>query len=159
MSRRFFRSLFVVSTTLALSFRVAAAPMAGGCGGSGGPALVAKWPTYPGRQWAALPLSSWMFKSPALVAGRPRPAADSRQVDYLVDRHFWLMGEVRTLPTGVPLTPATSNADRTAYSLAGLGVGYTLSPSLRAITNWATGLGPYTVSPGSQFTVGVAWRY
>ena len=47
----------------------------------------------------------------------------------------------------------------TAYSLAGLGLGYGVSPSVRAISNWATGLGPYTVLPGNQFTVGVALRY
>ncbi len=59
----------------------------------------------------------------------------------------------------MPLTAAASNADRTVYSLAGLGLGYTVSPAVRAATNWTTGLGPGTVSPGSQFTVGVVWRH
>lgn len=160
MSRYFLRSLFVVGTALVLSFRATPASAAGRCCGgelAPAPGRAAEWPTYPGRHWALVPLSSWMFSAPA--AGRSRSVAGSRQLDYMVERHLWLMGGVRTLPTGRPLTPATSNADRTAYSLAGLGVGYTLSPSARAITNWTTGLGPYTVSRGSQFTVGVALRY
>jgi hypothetical protein len=74
-------------------------------------------------------------------------------------RHVWLMGGVRTVATGLPLTAETSRADRTAFSQAGLGLGYMVSPTLRAVTNWNTGLGAASVSRGSQFTVGVALRY
>ena len=63
------------------------------------------------------------------------------------------------VPAGRPLTPETSAADRTLFSQAGVGVGYTLSPTLRATSNWNTGLGRYNVSPGSQFTLGIAVRY
>ena len=69
------------------------------------------------------------------------------------------MGGVHTLPTGQPLGSNTSNAERTFYSQAGVGLGYSLSPAVRAITNWNTGLGHFSATPGSQFTVGVSLHY
>lgn len=111
----------------------------------------------PASRWAAAPLAAWMFVAPT-IASLPKRDAGSRQFEYRFERHFWLMGGVRTLPAGLPLTLATSSADRTAYSLAGLGLSYGLSPAVRATTNWTTGIGPNTVSPGSQFTVGLSLR-
>jgi hypothetical protein len=100
----------------------------------------------------------WMYRP---IAGSPgaRTRDGSRQFDYRYKRHLWLMGGVQTVPTGLPLTAETSAADRNAFSQAGLGVGYRLTPAVRAVTNWKTGLGQNSVSPGSQFTVGVALRY
>ena len=118
------------------------------------PATATPAETFAGRQ--AAPLAAWMFVAPTATS-RPKRAS-GRQFEYMFERHFWLMGGVRTLPAGLPLTPATSSADREVYSLAGLGLSYGLSPAVRATTNWTTGLGPYTVSPGSQFTVGLSLR-
>jgi hypothetical protein len=77
----------------------------------------------------------------------------------MLKRHLWLSGGVNTVATGLPLTTEASNSARTSFSQAGLGLGYTLSPAVRAITSWRRGLGTANVSPGSQFTVGVALRY
>ena len=106
---------------------------------------------------AAASATPWMFMNP-VVSHLPKRAG-SRQFDYMVEHHLWLMGGVQLVPTGLPLTPETSAADRTSFSQAGVGVGYRLSPTLRATSNWNTGLGRYNVSPGSQFTLGIAVRY
>lgn len=108
--------------------------------------------------FAAVPDAPWLYQ-PVATAGRPGTPKGSRQFDYMFERHLWLMGGLQTVPTGLPLTAETSTADRNAFSQAGLGVGYRLSPAVRAVTNWKTGLGQSSVSPGSQFTVGVALRY
>lgn len=158
MSRHFFHSLFLAGAALVLSAPAAPVAAAGCCvAGEPAPAPAPPLPGRPGPRWASAPLAPWMFATP--VAGRPRRAAGGRQFDYMFERHLWLMGGVRTVPTGRPLDAETSNADRTAFSQAGLGLGYVLSPAVRAISSWTTGLGPNTVSPGSQFIVGVAWRY
>lgn len=98
--------------------------------------------------------------APAAHLGRAaRAGGGSKQFNYMVQPHLWLMGGVHALPTGLPFSPETSNADRTAFSQAGLGVGYALSPAVRAISNWNTGLGRFSATPGSQFTVGVSLHY
>lgn len=116
-------------------------------------------PELPARRLtlAVAPDASWMFLNP-VVSHLPRRAA-GRQFDYLVKPHLWLMGGVRVVPTGVLITPETSAGDRNSFSQAGVGLGYMLSPALRAVSNWNTGLGRYNVLPGSQFTLGVAVRY
>ena len=100
-----------------------------------------------------------MYRAPAAVGAPLGRVQGGSQFAYMVERHVWLTGGVRTVPTGQPLGPNASNAERTAFSQAGLGLGYTLSEAVRAITNWNAGLGPTSVSPGNQFTVGVTWRH
>ncbi len=99
----------------------------------------------------------WMFMNP--VTGHLPKRSGSRQFDYMFEHHFWLTGGVQVLPTGLLFTPETSAADRSSFSQARIGVGYMLSAKLRAISNWNAGLGRYNVSPGNQFTVGIAVRY
>lgn len=150
-----FRRLFPFAVALLLLPTGPA--VAGECCASIDPATPA--PAAPARRLtlAAAPATPWMFMNP--VASHLPKRAGSRQFDYMVEPHFWLMGGVQLVPTGLPLTPETSAADRTSFSQAGVGVGYMLSPTLRAISNWHTGLGRYNVSPGSQFTLGIAVRY
>ncbi|MGY3091258.1 hypothetical protein ACVWYF_004324 [Hymenobacter sp. UYAg731] len=95
----------------------------------------------------------------AHLGAAARTGGSPKQFNYMVQRHLWVMGGVHTLPTGIPFSSETSNADRTAYSQAGLGVGYMISPAVRAISNWNTGLGRASATPGSQFTVGVSLHY
>ncbi|MEL5995239.1 hypothetical protein [Hymenobacter segetis] len=112
----------------------------------------------PGRRAAP-----WSFMAPAAhlthLARAGRADGSSKQFDYRVQQHVWLTGGVHMLPTGIPFSAETSNADRTAYSQAGLGLGYTISPAVRAISCWSTGLGRFSATPGRQFTVGVSLYY
>lgn len=159
-----FRRLFSCSwlgLALARPLLTAAAPAAGCCAAGLAPAGLAG-AALPLASLPAEPLAYWIFLALAArsrgTAGRG-PASGASQFAYRLERHWWLLGGVRTLPTGLPLGPQTSSADRTAYALAGLGLGYRLSPTVRALTNWNRGLGPSPVSPGSQFTVGLALHY
>lgn len=156
MSRCFFQLFLVVGVAWAAGPGATPA-LAGGCcaASASEPAAPGAAEVLAGRSEA--PLAAWMFTPPA-AADLPQRPAGRQQFEYRVERHFWLMGGVRVLPTGQPLTPATSRAEREAYSLAGLGLSYSVSPAVRATTNWATGLGPNTVAPGSQFTLGVSLR-
>ena len=151
---RIFRRLFPVAVAMLLS---AVPAVAGGCCAATAPVTPAAEATASPLPLAAAPDAPWMYRSP--VVGHLPRRAGSRQFDYMVEQRLWLMGGVRTVPTGVLLTPETSAGDRNSFSQAGVGLGYMLSPALRAVSNWNTGLGRYNVSPGSQFTLGIALRY
>lgn len=101
----------------------------------------------------------WSFMAPTVAPSSAARAGGSKQFGYMVQSHWWLMGGVHALPTGVPFSPETSCANRTAYSQASLGLGYSISPTVRAISNWNTGLGRFSATPGSQFAVGVRLHY
>ncbi|WP_210522143.1 hypothetical protein [Hymenobacter terricola] len=151
---RTFRRLFPFAVAMLLP---AGPAVAGGCCASTDLATPAAEAPARRLTLAAAPATPWMFMSP--VASHLPRQAGSRQFNYMVEHHLWLMGGVQMVPTGLLLTPETSAGDRTSFSQAGVGVGYTLSPTLRATSNWNTGLGRYNVSPGSQFTLGIAVRY
>ena len=152
---RTFRRLFPFAVAMLLLPTGPA--MAGECCAATDPATPAVEAAARCLTLATAPATPWMFIHP--VVGRlPKPAG-SRQLDYLFEQHLWLMGGVQQVPTGLLLTPETSAADRRSFSQAGVGVGYMVSPRLRAISNWNAGLGRYNVSPGNQFTVGIAVRY
>lgn len=79
---------------------------------------------------------------------------------YPAGHHLRFMTAWRSVPTGLADRPAGSlQARSSAYTLVGAGASYRLSHTLRATTNWATGVSRYSVSPGSQFTLGVAVKY
>ena len=152
---RTFRRLFPFAVAMLL---LPAGPaVAGECCAATDPATPASEAPARRLTLSAAPATPWIFMDP-VVSHLPRRAGN-RQFDYMVEHHLWLMGGVQQLPTGVLLTPETSAGDRTSFSQAGVGVGYMLSPTLRATSNWNTGLGRYNVSPGSQFTLGIAVRY
>jgi hypothetical protein len=73
--------------------------------------------------------------------------------------HLQLKPDYHILPTGLADRPDLRRRRGSAYALAGLGATYVLAPGLRATTNWATGVGRYSVVPGTQFTLGVALNY
>ena len=154
-----FRRFFLLAL-LAVALLPARPAAARGCCAAHDPDSVAAVAAAPVRRLslATVPDAPWMYMHFG-SARRVRTHSGSRQFDYMFEPHLWLMGSYLTVPTGLPLIAITGSTDRNSFSQAGVGVGYMLTHSLRAITNWKTGLGQSSVSPGSQFTVGVALRY
>ena len=146
---RTFRRFFLFAAALLL---LPASPaVAGECCAATDPVTPAAEIPARRRPLAAVP---WMYLNP--VASHLPRRTGSRMFDYMAGPRLWLTGGLRTLPTGLLLTAETSNADRNTFAQAGLGLGYLLLPKVRAISSWNTGFGRYSVSPGSQFAVGVA---
>ena len=151
-ARTFRRLFFLAVATLLMATGPA---VAGNCCAATDTVLAA---AHPHRLVLSAMLDApWMFMNP--VTGHLRGRSGNRQFDYMLEHHFWLMGGVQMLPTGLLFTPDTSAADRNSFSQARVGVGYMVSARLRAISNWNAGLGRYNVSPGNQFTLGIAVRY
>ena len=142
------RLSFLVGTALVLRQPAGAAEATGCC--SAAPAL-------PGGA-SPTPALAFTFRPPAPLSRIPGPAAADGQFNRRLPHHRWLMGGVHATPSAYLPMPETSNAERSAFSQAGVGIGYMVSPSLRAISNWNTGLNSTSVSPGSQFTVGISRR-
>ena len=102
-----------------------------------------------------------MFHNVTAVASRPNGLLQLNPLTgYAAGRRLRFMSAWRTLPTGLADRPdRPAQARGSAYSLVGAGASYRLSPTLRATSSWATGLGRTSVVPGNQFTLGVAVKY
>lgn len=141
--------------------------------GSGAVRAQAVVPGHPGS--SALPAGAccvvpqqpdpvWMFRPvPASASPLGGLLKKNPLTGYAAGQHLRFMTAWRSLPTGLadrPDRPAGSlQARNSAYTLVGAGASYRLSHTLRATTNWATGVSRYSVSPGSQFTLGLSVKY
>lgn len=123
------------------------------------PALMA-WPAKSAlTRRELLPGKTWLYTAPVVPNAGLSTRLRQRTQQVLGEKHLLFNAGVRTLPAGLPLGPEVSNADRNAYSLAGARLGYRVGRTVYATTSWTTGLGQYSVAPGSHFMVGFAVNY
>jgi hypothetical protein len=151
LRQAFFRPVLLAGTALAFLASAPAAQATGCCSDA------AHAPVAPVS--ISEPSPAYMFQTPAQLRHLPKSTAGNGQFNHQLPHRLWLTGGVHAVPSAYLPTPETSNAERSAFSQAGLGLGYAVSPSLRAISSWHTGLNTTSVSRGSQFTLGVAWRH
>ncbi|MBD2767613.1 hypothetical protein IC235_06880 [Hymenobacter sp. BT664] len=140
------------------------------------PSLYLRLPTGDGEWnvWTRAALSHSLGKLPAfftLNAGYNKRTGGftdqysyGAQVGYQLFGKLWLMATERTLDnvTAPDLGKfgTIGLGEGVAYSTAGLGASYTVTPHLSATADWATGFGKLrNVYSGNQYTFGVAWEW